>query len=261
MKKNFFLLFLCLTGNMYAQHFYGGLTFQNQWGLDKNLLWVNATSPSATTYEYGSLGQGISLNSYTGYQLNQHIGFELDAQYFHGTRHSFFLGDYNAPTGGYSGFNTLSVNSFRIIPSLRMSRQNEKGSVYIREGFVIGVRNRYYIENVIVNADENKSVSDGGIATGFHSAIGATVNINKWMAVFVEVNTSFLNWAPKEYHLTKSLYRGNDKLASMSVYEKEAVYTDHVESTLFDPDQPRQFLKIHLPMNSAGVCMGLHFRF
>jgi hypothetical protein len=268
MKKYISIIFIAIslfqTSSVKAQKLYVNAGIGYGFALSPMAFSVNYSSASVEEVS-GSCGKGVLPNLGLGYFLNEHISFEINANYLAGHKIEF--------STGYSNFapketEILKSQMLRIIPALKITAGHGVNP-YLRFGFVIGVFNRLhdeynYYEPSSTGYDTYQTVNvfKGGASYGFSGAAGVDFTFSDNLDIFAELGTISQGWAPKKSVRETYDINGVNKLATL---DQRDIETDFVDSynpnTTIQPNENNKALKIHLPFSSWGFNAGVKIKF
>jgi outer membrane protein W len=223
---------------------------------------TRTTSPSNLLSESAELsfGKGINFGGSIGYMFNKNVGAELGIDYLIGSENT--ITDKQIGTGSYNDETKLSAKMLRFKPTLIISAGMDKINPYAKFGMIIGSGSISEDITYVSGSNTNvyKFVENGGVALGFHSALGVDFGINEKMAFFAELTMVNMAYAPKKGEITVHTRNGVDMLPTDSVYNNNVDYVDSVNSSTVIPStSPRQELKRNLPFGSFGINLGLKY--
>lgn len=223
---------------------------------------INSTTNSVSTTQEQinvSLGQGKNFGGTLGYMFNENIGIELGVSYLSGDKS-------NALETLINGSNSSSFSSSmtRFNPTFIIASGMDKINPYAKFGFIIG-------SGDVIGSGKMTSGTDvinfemkmnGGQAYGVNASLGALYNLNKKIALFAEITTINLSYAPSKGVLTVFTYNGTNQLQNMTTKNKEINFVDSYTAKKVDttPDsQPSTELKQKYPFGSIGLNIGLKY--
>jgi hypothetical protein len=267
MKKNAFVLIVILATSLAAQNLTGqGVYIRLGAGygfsMSSQNVFTNYTSRH-DVYEnvYGSLGKGINGGLAFGFMFHKNIGFELGANYLMGGK----VKGVDTYTDGTEEY-TLSSGMIRVMPSIVISSGLEKIAPYARLGAVIGIGSIKYVYTDTWNDGDNVFTStmkmNKGIGIGLNAALGVMFNLSSSIAIYGELATVNMTYAPTKGELTECSLDGENILDDLNTRDKEV---DFVDSYEYDDDPPNskpdQELKTKFPFGSIGANVGIQVNF
>jgi len=194
------------------------------------------------------IGAGIAL----GYGLSDVLSIEARFTYKLGREVRLETGD------GVSTFRRIETwksTYFRIDPAIRPATPDGavRGYVAVGPSLAIAPTIAYTDRWSINNSTDNYSSShyedvQGGIGFGGFGALGLLWNHSSGLGVFGEAQFTAMNWTPQ-----KSTYTG---LNSTGVYSGTVNFVD-----IANPDNDNEEAKIHVPMSTWGLRIGLRYSF
>jgi hypothetical protein len=206
-----------------------------------------------------SLGEGINFNAGFGYMFNNYLGVELGLSYLHRSETS---SEVSNQFRGYK--HSLSSSMFRITPSVIIRSGMEKITPYAKFGVLFGIGDIYKGYEYTSSYDNfsSKQKLNGGMAFGYHAAIGSTFSLNEKLALFAEFNLVGMSYSPTKGEFTEYNSNGHDLLNTFSIYHRETEFVDEITNNTITVDtKPSQELKTYYAFGSIGLNIGLHFSF
>lgn len=225
---------------------------------------VNNSGSTAYTSNKTSLGQGIPLMLNVGYQIKQHVAFEMNFSYLLGTKD---VSTYNDYAGTFQEeTHEIKARMLRVVPTIRFSFGEGKIRPYMRYGLSVGLMGKMIST---LNETDNFSGATiftysveeykGGISLGLNSAMGAYFALSDKLLFFAEINAFVQSWAPKRSEFTTYEVNNVNQLVFMSTYQKETEYVK--EHTEFwapqNQSESDKSTKFYLPMSSIGLQVGI----
>jgi opacity protein-like surface antigen len=211
-----------------------------------------------------SFGKGVNIGGTFGVMFNDNFGFDLSLSYLMGGTTEMKDIEHNlANNQTYSNTRILSANMLRVMPSLIVSAGFDKINPYAKLGLVIGAGSIKAEENTTYysgNVDIEKWKYNGGLALGLNAALGVEINMNDNFAIFGELNTVNMSYAPTKGKCTENTKNGADQLAQMETIEKEVEFVDEytIDNTNDpSPALPAKRIKVKYPFSSVGVNFGV----
>lgn len=226
----------------------------------------NGSSSTISVVPVG-LGNGFNGSISFGYWFNKYLAVELAVSEFMGL-----------PTKGDSvvhligaGTATVKVRGgmLSVIPAIVISAGLEKINPYARFGLQVGVLpnmiTKYNESNGSTNPPLSKELYNsyyGGVALGYTAAGGVNFNFTKLLTFWVELQFAHSTWSPSYSQIIKYTVNGEDKLSSLTTYQKEANFVwEKNLNGIIDESQPRQELRKTYPFSTASINLGIKFRF
>jgi len=255
---------LITANNLKSQGLYVHTISSYGFSLAPMAISANYNSSGIIESVRSSFGKGLEFGAGLGFQFNKNIGAEINASYLIGGKSEFTdATNPNTP----ADVETLKGRMLRIIPTIKITA-GEKIRPYTKFGFILGLGNklidesvRYDFPGMIVKTEETVEFT-GGLSMGFKGNLGVDFSLSDNLSVFGEVNFISQGWAPKKNATTKYLVNGEDKLSTLSVYNSETEFLDSYDTNAnYDPNQPRQSLKVYFPFSSWGFNVGIHYSF
>lgn len=234
-----------------------------------NLLYdvdLNSSNPSITVHPVG-LGNGFNAYATFGFRFYKYVAVEVSMNEFQGL-----------PVGGDSIVNLYGTahadakimgRMLSVVPAIRFDAGLEKVNPYARFGLVLGVL-PYLITSYSEPNDKGNpatllEVSNnyyGGLALGYSAAGGVTFTINDHINLFTEIQFTHATWSPSHSEITQFTVNGEDKLSTLTTYEKEVDYV--LTKYLADPKnagEPRKELRTAFPFSTFAANFGISFNF
>lgn len=224
-----------------------------------------STDPTISVHPVG-IGNGFCGNATFGFRFLKYLAVEVSVNEFLGL-----------PVGGDSVANLLGATNsevkiggrlFSVIPAITISAGLEKINPYARLGLIIGaiptIISKYSNANETTNPATSKEIYNnyyGGMAVGYTAAGGVSFKISSLINLFTEIQFSHSNWSPDHSEIIKYTVNGEDKLSTLTPYEKNVDFV--VTKPLKDPkdmSQPRQELRVTIPFSTMAVNFGITFK-
>lgn len=211
-----------------------------------------------------SLGKGPSVGIDIGYMFTQNIGAELGVDYLFGSRTTFRETDTQFPT--YTADQNICGKMLQFKPAMVFSAGTGNIKPYTKAGVVIGVAGKITSEYEVREANTNYS-SDyyeeytGGVAVGFHGALGLDYALNNKMSVFGELTAVGLNYSPDKGEVTRAVENDQDYLNELTVNDREIEFVNSTDGTAQTSSQPRKELKFSAPFSNVGLNIGFKYHF
>jgi len=212
------------------------------------------------------LGNGFNGSLAFGYWFNKYLGAEMSVSEFLG------LSTEGDSVEHLVGASRASVKVrggvLSVTPAVLISAGLKKINPYARFGLQIGVLphmvSKYSQENASTNPPMSKEITNnyyGGVALGYTAAGGVCFNFSELLSFFLELQFAHSTWSPSYSQITKYTVNGEDKLSSLTTWQKEAdfVWERNVNGTI-DMTQPRQELRKTYPFSTASINLGIKFR-
>lgn len=260
-----FVVLILSAGSAFAQLYVRGNIGYNLPANAQNIgtnykeIYNEGTGEFETSNEVvnGSFGSGLSFNLGFGASINGTIGYDVDLGYLLGKEYST---NYR-----YVVFDTetedseMKSSSFQIAPSLTFTSGTGNIQPYTRMGPVLGFTKLKYTESrtdTYPAIDEKKETElSGGISFGFKGVLGVTLNAEKKIQFYGEVNFLSMSYAPKEGEITAYTANGQDALSSLSKEERNFEFKDK----LSNDDNPYTQLREKHSMGSFGIQVGVKY--
>jgi hypothetical protein len=252
------------THNLSAQELYLNVNAGYAFGTGQmNLSTTNVNATSSTYEVVGySLGKGVNTDISIGATFNKNIGAELGISYLIG-------GKTNASSvylDRKEDFN-FAAKMLRFNPSIVIYKGYEKFKPYAKFGVIVGIggsiSSEYKTAYTAVGGHTllNKQKYNGGLASGFSSALGVIYGLNSKFSLFGELTMINLRYSPTKSKYTESTDNGVDRLSTFTVSQKEYEYVKSytVNSAIPNPSQPSKALKFKYPFSSIGFNIGIRF--
>ena len=283
------VLALMLTTQMNAQSdkglFFsvnGGYNFSSaSQNLSSNSTRTSNSSSSSTVRTEalieGSYGKGFNFGGAVGYMFNKNIGAELGINYLVGGEITGSRVENNSGASfsdNYISEGKSSAKMLQFRPTIILSAGLDKINPYAKFGILIGSGSIEQSTNgtsksinsfggsTITNSSTSDSTfkADGGTAIGFHSALGLSLNVNKNMSIFVELNMVNMSYAPTKGTQTSYNVNGVDQLSSLTISSTQLEFVDSTNSSDVQlPTNPTKVLKENYAFSSFGINFGLKY--
>jgi hypothetical protein len=192
---------------------------------------VDASGNSTASNYYGTFGGGLNVTLSPGYMFNEHLGFEIGANYLSGSE--IEITSFTVPTGALVA--KSKSTQLRINPSVVISSGNEGLNFYGKAGLIIPVSG-----STVVNVSDNLNPlsveeytveSSGDFSIGFSGALGVSYGLNNSISIFGELNGVNLRIRGKSQTVTSYTVNGTDVMPLMDQYSKETVYVNELNSS------------------------------
>jgi len=206
----------------------------------------------------GSWMPGAKANVMVMYPFNRYFGMEAGMMLGYLADHSsttLFNGDMQNTyrvRGNYGAF--LLGGTFRY-------ENKSRFTPYLRVGASLMLWNNY-TENWsnqygMTGPTSFQYRTQVGPSLGFYVAGGCSYRLTKRISVFVEFNSVWNMFTPfLKRTLTGYSENGQDKLSTLSVNQREAIYRRHPQQQN-DPNKPGQFNWSTNDFNGRGILLGL----
>jgi len=234
-------------------------------------MW-NTTQTTTMAYEAVnySLGKGINAAGTFGFMFNKNFGAELNIGYLMG-------GETEITDKSTIGSNTEeNVDIFKgsmvsITPAFIVESGFETVNPYARFGLVIGA-----MTNVVDEMTETSTVGSTttkvfqkteykmDLGLGANAAFGLMYNVSESFGIFGECNMNLLNITPKTSEITEFTVDGTDRLADLTVSEKQYEYEKEYTYDPANPGStgsPSKSIKMKMPFSSVGANIGVKISF
>jgi hypothetical protein len=211
-----------------------------------NYLYSN-TGAANTVVPY-SLGAGFNVGIGGTYWFEDHLGLALDINSVFGSPAKNVDVTSSGITDNYSWRGSLLTFTPQIVLSANRAGINPYG----RFGFSIGSASFTY-EDVQTGPSAHAGTYidkySGGVATGLYSAFGLEYGIDDNVKIFAEAFDCNMSYAPAQVENTQAF---NDAKKLPTVTFVESKDKTSANNTL---------LKAYFPFSSAGLKIGVSFRF
>ena len=217
---------------------------------------ANVTSVSEQQL-FVSLGKGTNFGLATGMMINEHIGTEIEFQFFNGSDLTS-TGNY---TGGKESL-TISSNMFKIIPSLILSTNLGSLKPYGKFGIVFGFGSFDTIYNDVQGTDELNVITEftGGSSIGLNAGLGFLIRLSDLLSIATEINLTNLSYSPKEGNVVKADLNGDNILNDISIRSKEIIFVERAQYNITSEPlefEPMEAFKQNVPFGSLSFDIGL----
>ena len=195
-----------------------------------------------------SLGGGLQVGLLLGYDLNEHVSFELGAQYLNGSavkaRGEITLQYSSLDTGHVTVDISRKTQQMRVLPSVVIRGGGERFVPYARFGLVapVGGKSTTNIDQfftqpaafaALYSSDSlvHRTLETRGTPTiGFTGALGMTIKVAQHLRVFIEIATQSLSIRPKSTTIVEFTGKGRDLLPLQKPYQIETTYLTSINS-------------------------------
>ena len=213
-----------------------------------------------------SFGKGINAGVSFGYMFNENIGAELGVQYLIGGKTKYTQTN-NLGFGTSTTSGNVSAKMVQIKPSIVLATTIKNTTPYAKFGMVIGSGKITSNENTTSTPSftTNQTAEfKGGMAVGFTAAMGLNFSMSENLSIGAEINMVNMQYTPKKATITKYTENGVDKLATLSVSDKETEFNKKYtrnSSTPTPATSPSQQTAFTTPFGSIGINVGVKYNF
>jgi hypothetical protein len=162
-------------------------------------------------------------------------------------------------TNNYETYSRMTL----LQPAVVLTTENGKLKPYAKLGILLAFGKIYEKQyDALYNASRNIAAEySGGYGFGFQSAAGLTLQANEQVDFFVEFTMNNLSYAPKKWTMTEAKENGGDV---MYKYESEVTFSDAFSQDYNGKGEPKnvdEAHRIHLPMSTMGLGLGMKVNF
>ena len=227
---------------------------------------------------YGSYGAGISAGIGLGFDFCENGGGQLGFSWLNGKKYEYT--DVEQIFGDFSGTYTEQARGFYLEPQARLFTAHDDHPItwFLRAGLLLPVGVKL-IRDIHETSEDlfSTTVTDGTLEgkssmnIGFSGAGGGIFHVNDRIGIFAEANVRAisLSWSTAEYTEFTSTYNSNfggdpviTSLADLDVADKQFEFVKVItDADNQDENQPTKQLKDYYPFSSAGINVGIEFRF
>jgi len=221
---------------------------------------VNKDGNDNVTSGLSYYGNGIYGKIAGGYQLNNHIGFEIGFGYLSGFQNNLYPPYQN-------NFEKATGQMWQAIPSVVFSSSLGIITLYSRTGLILGMpeididtkthNNNQQNTNPVI---EDKYKLYNGLATGIQSTIGFTIPLkNNNLNLFIEAAFNDISFLPQNESLNYYSQNGIDKLSTLAVNGKEFIFKDNASTFPFGTsmDQPATLPQLKFDFSGLIISAGV----
>jgi hypothetical protein len=224
-----------------------------------------------------SFGKGYTFGISGGYMFNSYLGVDLGFSYLTNGRmygeqknHNTYIDNTGKTTITDNSYvSTTRSDFYRIVPSLVLTPGFEKFNPYLKVGVIMGfgtltMEHRGY--DFWQQADIYRLTEySGGVSIGLNTQFGVSYELTDKWAIYAEGTFSGMSYSPQKLEVLAYVVNDVDQLPNMDRAEKETIFEkttsyDSRDNT-YDPDSPRTFLAINMPMSSLGFNIGVKYNF
>lgn len=220
----------------------------------------NLNAKGASVIKY-SFGQGFIPNISIGFQLNQHISFEVEGKYLFGrqTKTADFVKEVVKAKANY-----LSLS-----PSLRIDVPiTKKIAFYSKTGIVLPVYNRIKVQHdfyVSYLTLSEHIVIKNDINIGCSGTMGCQFTLKNAVSLWLEMTGQILNMWTKSAKVKSFTINGQDYFSYLTESETQVVYkgklsqngNNYLNPVGINPNLPLEQLKMQTPFHNLGLGLGI----
>jgi len=210
------------------------------------------------------LGKGFAPVLRAGIYVNDFMAIELGIAYRMGfnTKVDIPTSTSSLKSGGATGWNKFSGSMLQLVPAVVIQPDFDLGNVapYARVGVLIGIiptiKCKY---DVTVGSSNTQGMVKytGGVSIGGSAALGCDFDLSDNLSLYAEIYYDAMAYSPTKGKLTKYTVNGDDKLGSLTTYEKETKFVKDLTGFTPADGSPDQQLKNSYPFNNVGVNFGV----
>jgi hypothetical protein len=251
-------------------------------GANKDVLGVSSTTNADGTYTqsnvYNTVGSGVAAGLAGGYFFSEHLGFDLEAYYLHGSK--VLTSAIKSP--GSTEENFAYTRQFRLSPSLVIRSGGERLRSYARFGLLLPVGGKTVIERMQdVTAPTAYTTSritevKGAFSVGFTSAVGLQFGLTKNLALFGELNYAGLRIKSKTGEITEDKRVDADGTVTdyladpnRTTFSRQLNFVDELNErsntmmnpAAYDANKPMDTFARRSNFNNIGLRVGVIFSF
>jgi len=204
---NIFVCFSCAGQNVkdssshkfYITVFIGGNAYPHPDSIGVNhYIYYGKDTVLNNQVTNGAFGIGIDYGVTLGLKVNKYLDFETGIDYFSSSKYEVdsFTTIHGSQNNSYEdsvnlgNYTMISVQVFRIVPTLKFKIPDKRATYYLKLGLLIGADDRFTYERHIYNetksfiSDEQVTTFyDGKISTGCLAAIGIEYKLCKRLSL------------------------------------------------------------------------------
>ena len=287
MKRILLLAGICLASLcLSAQSFYIKPYAGYGTGVSGSLFNITSSdyyeSPDSnnTSYSYESVkisfGKGKRFGFAIGTEITKNIAFELAADFSKGKSREIELHSNNVYQ--YDQDFSLEINdkyyfeskSAQIAPGIIIKSSNRKITQYFKIAAIINFTRftenfERYIFNTLPTYYPFESYThvlkyNWTPSAGLKTAIGFEYYLFNNLYVFAEAQYNNLSASPKKSELTEYKYRGEDRLETLTIRERNFEYVTEFDDTdNANPDKPEKKLPEQFILSNMTIIAGVRF--
>jgi hypothetical protein len=222
----------------------------------------------------GSWGKGIDIGFGFGVKITKSMAFELELGGVVGGKNKeenqYYVTTFSTPYT-LKESSIFKANTFRFNPKIVFEVPIKgENAFYGKIGYLIGFGNAKEIidAEAYYNSGQKGTGSyewkiSGGIVSGSTMALGFRIKTEEDISFFMEITGNNLHRTFTESSMVESVENGQNTLNTRSIYSKEVIYVDKVETPAGTPDptKPRQLAAYRASYSSVGFRIGFvrHF--
>jgi len=234
---------------------------------------VNSDYHTVTYHK--SLGAGNNYGLLIGYKFPKGIiSTEIDFRYFSNNVLTFNSQDYydfpEEPNYHieYNDTYNLRSTSFSITPSLKVEVYYKRWGLFLKSGLLFAKCSiDYEVETSIFNTHPSyypfESYSEiieykPKWELGIQGAIGVEYQLDSWIVLNVGIQYNAFGHRPESATMTEYKYRGEDKLNSLTISEKEFIFSDsYMSADNASEDKPTVMERLTYTYSSMAIRFGV----
>lgn len=224
---------------------------------------------------HGSYGAGPLVHAAFGYMFTDQLGVEAMVSYVVGNEYEVTNTGVDSRLGQvvYDSRSTLtmSANGFFLAPMIKLTASEGMVRPYLMAGPVFGKVTFERSEHA-TTFDQGTTTTEravvqyrGGLARGARGVIGVELALKSAFSVFVEGVITGMNYYPREAELTRYQVNDEDRLGTMTIRQRNAVFVNKVVDDTDEPipsnDRPHQQARFSMPLSSLTANVGVKVSF
>ena len=209
------------------------------------------------------LGKGFAPVLRAGIFMNDFMAIELGVAYRMGINTKVDIP--STTSSSTTGWDKFSGGMLQLIPAILIQPDFDMGGVspYARVGVIVGIipNIKCKFDVTTLNTEEVGMIKyTGGVSIGGTAALGCDFDLSDMLALYVEVYYDAMAYAPTKGKMTKYSVNGEDKLETLTTYQKETKFVKDVTDFKKDDNSPDQQLKNSYPFNNVGLNFGVKIK-
>lgn len=249
------------AGIGYATALAGSYTFME--GLPVNGTGTElSTTPGAYSFDINkaSFGSGVSASAGFGYMFTPHMGIDL------GVNVGLAMKKYEykeSSPGNYSATRTSYAKTpVLVMPSLVLATGGEQLNAYTRVGIVAAVAGKFIAEDYIsasMNSQVRVTETINKLSVGFSGTIGAKYYVADGLAIFGELNATYLEMNAKSSEVTELSLNGVNYLGQLPISERSTEYSEKfvLDASASNLNMPANMQPLAMSYSNVGITIGI----
>lgn len=250
-KKILTTFYFCILSTfIFAQPYFrlsGGYNFPQP-----NMVFAHSSTDTSTIAAKGSLGKGFTPAVNVGYNINEHLGFEVSFNYLFGQKlNAFAIFDTNSINISFNA-KRFCINPSLVFNSKIISNKlNLKGQL----GLIVSPKTLLYRQMLIGNSTEQLVKMKTKFNLGYFGTLGLQYQPKGRLSYQLDVIANSTTVYLKSAEIVKYTFLGEDYLSQMKNEDKKWNYVTELKNNSNNNDQ---IVESYL-MNSVGLNLGIQY--